>query len=70
MVHPAPGPPDRGRAAVGLYRRSDPGRLRHKPGQSPDEHGVDDNGRVRDAWIDWFIRGDPAAGPTFTIGQD
>ncbi len=24
---------------------------------------------LRDAWIDWFIKGDPGAGPTFTIGQ-
>jgi hypothetical protein len=24
---------------------------------------------LRDAWIDWYPAGDPAAGPTFTIGQ-
>jgi hypothetical protein len=24
---------------------------------------------LRDAWIDWFVKGDPGAGPTFTIGQ-
>jgi hypothetical protein len=24
---------------------------------------------LRDAWIDWYVKGDPGAGPTFTIGQ-